>query len=1013
MGYKIVSESDESTVVTEYIFNSDDRDGRYESEAELEDKLIKELESLAYEYIDIDNEEALIKNIRVQLEKLNDYKFTDTEWQDILKNHILNDIETIVDKAKKIHLNDDTYVLYHKDGSFKNIKLIDRNDFGKNHMQVINQYKEGDNHRYDVTILINGLPMVHIELKRRGVSIKDAFNQIKRYQRNSFSVEGNRIFEYIQLFIISNGTETKYYSNTIRERVSKENERTKNKNNTENKKTSNSFEFTSYWTDEKNNRINDLLDFARYFLYKTTILNIITKYCVFNTSNILMVMRPYQIVATEKIINKIKLTPTKDIGTINSGGYIWHTTGSGKTLTSFKTAQLATKLDNVDKVIFVVDRKDLDYQTMQEYNKFQEGAANGNTSTKKLTEQIENEDEKAKIIVTTIQKLNVFINKNPKHKIYSKNVVMIFDECHRSQFGAMHTSIIKKFKNYYIFGFTGTPIFPTNASSGTKNIDLKTTEQAFGKQLHNYTIINAIKDNNVLPFKIEYHTSFDYDELNKQDSKVETIDTENALMDDRRIKNIVNYIINNFDRKTYRNQNNSTHLQSNIIVDKTKVGNHNITHEKVKGFNSIFATSSIPMAMRYYVEFKKQLKEKNKDLKIGIIYSYKANEEDPDDLFLEESLETDGLDKTASDFLKDAIDDYNEMFGTSHDTSGDGFQNYFKELSGRVKNQEIDLLIVVNMFLTGFDATTLNTLWVDKQLQQHGLIQAYSRTNRILNSIKSFGNIVCFRNLEKKTNEALALFGENKDHGIIILKNYEEYEEEFTHLLIELKTEFPLGVVIHEKTRIKHFISLFSKILRLRNILMSFDQFNLNDFIQMKDYQDYQSMYIGVHEERELHKERINDDLEFEMELIKQVDVDTEYILNLVKEADGDKEIAAVINRELSSNYTLRSKKDLINKFIKKINNTDTIHDDYEEFKEKEKKDEIDKIIQELGINDKEAYKFIDSSFKNGYVKRIGTSVDPVIKNISMFKKENGVSVRKIVKEKFLNEVEKLLERFD
>ena len=645
---------------------------------------------------------------------------------------------------------------------------------------MLHQYEEtAGNHdtRYDVTVLVNGLPLVHIELKRRGVAIREAFNQIKRYQRDSFWAASG-LFEYVQIFVISNGTHTKYYSNTTRSSHIKEQGEGRNKT----KKTSNSFEFTSFWADGNNKVIADLVDFTKMFFAKHTLLSILTRYCVFTSENLLLVMRPYQIAATERILNRIEVSTTyKQYGGIEAGGYIWHTTGSGKTLTSFKTAQLASKLPYIDKVLFVVDRKDLDYQTMKEYDRFEKGAANSNTSTAVLQRQMEDPD--ARIIITTIQKLDIFVRKNKGHAAFRQHFVIIFDECHRSQFGDMHQAITKAFKNYHLFGFTGTPIFSVNAGTG-KNPELRTTQQAFGDKLHTYTIVDAINDGNVLPFRIDYvNTVKEKDDV--KDSQVRAIDIEKAMGAPERIREIVRYTLEHFDQKTKRNSF------------------YTLKGQRMAGFNSIFAVSSIPIAMKYYTEFKRQLTEQHRDLTIATIFSFAANEDDPEDALPEEGFETDALDKTARDFLDAAIQDYNQTFHVNFDTSADKFQNYYKDLSQRVKAREVDLLIVVNMFLTGFDATTLNTLWVDKNLKMHGLIQAFSRTNRILNSVKTYGNIVCFRNLQKATDDAIALFGDREASGVVLLKGYDAYYDGYEEngkavpgyrdLIDELSGEFPLG----------------------------------------------------------------------------------------------------------------------------------------------------------------------------------------------------------------------------
>ena len=716
--YNIVASTDESTVVAEYSPPYKTK-AEYQSEADLEREFIKLLSGQGYEFLAIRNEAVLIDNLRRQLETLNGITFSNDEWEWFFNECIASTNEGIVEKTRKIQ-DDYVQILKRDDGSTKNVYLLDKKNIHNNRLQVINQYEEsGGPHdtRYDVSILVNGLPLVHIELKRRGVAIREAFNQIKRYQRDSFWATSG-LYEYVQIFVISNGTNTKYYSNTTRDAHIKEKaegERRKSK------KTSNSFEFTSYWADANNKVIADLVDFTKTFFAKHTLLNVLTRYCVFTSEELLLVMRPYQIVATEQIMRRIVVsTNYKKIGTTDAGGYIWHTTGSGKTLTSFKTAQLATGLETVDKVLFVVDRKDLDYQTMKEYDRFEKGAANGSKSTKQLEKNLN--DPNVRIIITTIQKLDVFISKNKTHNIYMKHIVIIFDECHRSQFGEMHQKIIKAFRNYHIFGFTGTPIFAVNAGTGGNPL-LRTTPQAFGDKLHTYTIVDAINDGNVLPFRIDFINTIKQKEDIK-DKSVRAIDVEKALSAPERVREIVRYIIEHFDQKTQRNSF------------------YSLKGQRVAGFNSIFAVSSIPMAMKYYEEFKAQLAEKNKSLRIAIIFSYSANEDDPEDALPDEEFENDKLDKSSRDFLEAAIVDYNTAFSTNFDTSSDKFQNYYKDLSQRVKNREIDLLIVVNMFLTGFDATTLNTLWVDKNLKQHGLIQAYSRTNRILNSVKTYGNIV-------------------------------------------------------------------------------------------------------------------------------------------------------------------------------------------------------------------------------------------------------------------------------
>lgn len=871
-------------------------------------------------------------------------------------------------------------------------------------MQVINQYVENDgNHdnRYDVTVLVNGLPLVHIELKRRGVALKEAFNQINRYQRDSFWA-GSGLYEYVQIFVISNGTNTKYYSNTTRESHIKEQQQTRNKS----KKTSNSFEFTSYWADANNKVISDLVDFTRTFFSKHTILNILTKYCVFTSEELLLVMRPYQIVATERILNRIEVsTNYKKMGTIEAGGYIWHTTGSGKTLTSFKTAQLASNLDYIDKVIFVVDRKDLDYQTMREYDRFEKGAANGNRSTKILQKQLE--DDTSRIIVTTIQKLSEFVKRNNNHPVFQKHLVLIFDECHRSQFGDMHKMIVNNFKNYHLFGCTGTPIFAKNATNKS-NPDFCTTEQAFGDKLHTYTIVDAINDGNVLPFRIDYVNTVKKKD-GMTDKEVQAINTEEALSSHERVSKIVEYIIEHFDQKTKRNSF------------------YDLKGQRVNGFNSMFAVASIPMAKKYYLEFKKQLEEKHKDLTIATIYSFAANEEDTSDGILDdEGFETYLLDQSSREFLDFAIGEYNKKFKTNFSSDGNGFQDYYKDLSDKVKHREIDLLIVVNMFLTGFDATTLNTLWVDKNLKQHGLIQAYSRTNRILNSVKSYGNIVCFRDLQQQTNDAIALFGDKNATGIVLLKSYEDYyygyEDDkgkkqigYEERIAMLLQKYPLGEQIIGEQAKKEFIVAMGNILRLRNILSSFDKFKGNEILTDRDFQDYIGTYTDLYEEFKPNAgdgESIKDDLVFEMELVKQVEVNIDYILMLVAKYHQsnctDKEILGSIDKAIKSSLTLRSKKELIDGFISKINANTDVMKDWSKFVREQEESDLKNLILEENLNEEETRKFIENSFRDGQVKTTGTDIEKILPPMRRF----GGSNRNERKQTIIERIMKFFEKY-
>ena len=1011
----MVAESDYSTVLAEYK-PEDRKHESYQSEAELEKELIRNLQELGYEYLRINNAHDLEDNLRKQLQDLNAYTFTDQEWQRFFSENIVGNSEGVVEKTQKIQ-KDHVQVLKQDNGLSKNIYLLDKKNIHNNRLQVINQYVVGTeegaarDNRYDVTILVNGLPLVHIELKRRGVQIREAFNQIKRYARDSFWA-GSGLFEYVQIFVISNGTNTKYYSNTTRSNHVKEQGEVARKKS---KKTSNSFEFTSYWADATNKTIPDLVDFTKTFFSKHTLLNIITKCCVFDSDNKLLVMRPYQIVATEKILNRIEAsTNYKKLGTTGAGGYIWHTTGSGKTLTSFKTAQLVVNLPYIDKVLFVVDRKDLDYQTMKEYDRFEKGAANGNKSTRILQNQLE--DTKSRIIVTTIQKLGVFIHKNPEHEVYHKHVVIIFDECHRSQFGEMHTDIARTFKNYHLFGFTGTPIFAANAGSGG-NPQLRTTEQAFGDKLHTYTIVDAINDKNVLPFRIDYlDTIKERDDI--QDKQVSSIDRERALLAPERISQVVSYILDHFDQKTKRNQFYSFRRTSNV-ADVVKYGDakREVLNGRINGFNSILATASIPAAQRYYTEFKKQIAERGSGLKIATIFSFSANEDDPDDIFPDEDFDTSGLDQSSRDFLDSAIDDYNKMFNTSYDTSSDAFQNYYKDLSLRVKNREIDLLIVVNMFLTGFDATTLNTLWVDKELKMHGLIQAFSRTNRILNTVKRYGNIVCFRNLAEKVDEAIGLFGDKDASGIVLLKSYDEYfngyDENGVHqngyrdLIAELSEKFPLGERIEGEQNQKDFIKLFGKVLRLRNILTSFDKFVEDDILPPRDLQDYQSIYLDMYQDlrpnNDTEKEVIDDDLVFEIELVRQAEVNVDYILALVTKYHEsnceNKDILVSIDKAVDASIELRSKKQLIHDFINlySLRENAEIHDAWQRFVSTERDNELQKIIDENNLNPEETKRLIVNSFRDGTMKTTGTDVDRIMPAISRFSGERTAKKKSVV----------------
>lgn len=1027
--YNVILSTNESTVVAEYEPHGS-RSDAYQSEAALEAAFIKLLQEQGYEYLTIHDSNALINNLRTQLEKLNNYKFSNAEWNRFFAQNISNTNEGIEDKSQKIQ-EDSVQVLKRDDGTSKNIMLIDKKNIHNNYLQVINQYTENSgnyDNRYDVTVLVNGFPLVHIELKRRGVALKEAFNQIDRYQRDSFWA-GAGLYEYVQIFVISNGTHTKYYSNSTRFSAIKERENGKRKA----QKTSNSYEFTSFWADANNRIIPDLVDFTKTFFAKHTLLNILTKYCIFTSERMLMVMRPYQIVATERILNRIEIaTNYKKMGTVDAGGYIWHTTGSGKTLTSFKTAQLASRLPHIDKVLFVVDRKDLDYQTMKEYDRFEKGAANGNKNTAILTRQLENRDAKGnphdyKIIVTTIQKLDNFIKKNPGHPVMNQHCVLIFDECHRTQFGDMHVAITKNFKNYHIFGFTGTPIFAVNAGSG-KHHNLRTTQQAFGDKLHTYTIVDAINDGNVLPFRIDYVNTVKKKE-GVRDKQVEAINTESALMAPERIAEVTSYILDHFDQKTKRGEGYYTFSK---LMNIEAVARNSMTKEqkeklRLNGFNSIFAVSSIDAAKLYYTEFKKQMAaHPEKALKIATIYSYGQNEEDPDGFIDDEnSDDTSALDTTSREFLEIAIDNYNKMFGTMYDTSSEKFPNYYKDLSLRMKNRELDLLIVVNMFLTGFDATTLNTLWVDKNLKQHGLIQAFSRTNRILNSVKTFGNIVCFRDLHEETDAAIALFGDKDATGIVLLKSYNDYyygytdengkkQKGYEERIAELIQKYPLGVQILGEKDEKDFIVAFGNILRLRNILSTFDEFEGQDILSPIDLQDYTGLYLYYYDKYRPKKgqgEDIGDDIVFEMELVKQVEVNIDYILMLVakyhKSNCNDKEILIAIDRAIKSSLELRSKKELIESFIASINADSVIETDWQKFVKEQQEQDLNDLIQEEKLKPEETRKFVEDSFRDGTLKTTGTDIDKILPPVSRFGGDGRAKKKQTVIDKLKSFFEK------
>lgn len=878
----------------------------YQSEKELEDGMIRDLESQGYERFYGKTSEELYKNLKIQIERLNKVAFTDKEWERFLVEYLDCPNDGMIEKTRKIQENY-IYDFIFDDGHLKNIKIIDKKNIHNNILQVCNQIKQKGKHknRYDVTVLVNGLPLVHIELKKRGVSLHEAFSQIDRYGKESFNAE-NSLYKFVQIFVISNGTYTRYFANTTAQ----------NKNH---------YEFTCEWADAKNKVIRDLKDFTATFFEKRTILEVLTKYCVFDSNNTLLIMRPYQIAATERILWKIESSyQNKKSGKIEAGGFIWHTTGSGKTLTSFKTAKLATELEYIDKVFFVVDRKDLDYQTMKEYQKFQPDSVNGSKDTKELKRSIEKQDNK--IVVTTIQKLNEFVKKNPSHEIYDKHCVIIYDECHRSQFGDAQKNIRKSFKNYYQFGFTGTPIFPENA------LGSDTTAGIFGAQLHSYVITDAIRDKKVLKFKVDYNdirAKFKAAETETDDKKLKELE-KRMLLHPERISKVVEYILKVYNTKTHRNEY------------------YNIKQKRLNGFNAIFAVQSVEAAKLYYEEFQKQQENfpEEKRLKVMTIYSFAANEERnaigdiPD-----ENFEPSAMESTAKEFLDKVISDYNDYFKTNFSTNGNEFQNYYKDLSKKVKDKKIDILIVVGMFLTGFDAPTLNTLFVDKNLRYHGLIQAFSRTNRILNKVKTFGNIVCFRDLEKATKNAIKTFGDENSVNIILEKSYNDYingfkDEEtgksvkgYIDLCNEIVKKFPKPVEIEKNQDKKEFAELFGELLKTENILKNFDEFeNFEKIISDRQMQDMKSVYVDICEEiRNAGKDDQNNsneqgidfsDIEFQIDLLKTDEINLDYILELIlektKEHDDIETLKSEIRRIIRTSLGTRAKENLVINFINK-----------------------------------------------------------------------------------------------
>ncbi len=1052
--YKLIAEQEHQTVMAHFDVLPKPAEG-YQSEAQLEKSFIAQLRGQGYEYVCVKDEAGLLKNLRRQLELLNDVTLSDSEWARLLPM-ISSEQMTIQDKTEMLQGKGYILSLKMDDGLTKNIRLIDKQNVYNNRLQVINQYvAEGTyKNRYDVTILVNGLPMVQIELKRRGVSIKEAFNQINRYLRDSFWA-GRAMFDFVQIFVISNGSETKYYSNTTRYAKEKENAEGTHKHKTD----GNTFEFTIYWSDQENTLLTDLRDFTTTFFAKHTILNILTKYCVFNVDKQLLVMRPYQIAATEKILQRIQTAIyNRWQGTTRAGGYIWHTTGSGKTLTSFKTAQLASRMEQVKKVLFVVDRKDLDYQTMKEYDHFEPNCANSNSSSRILQKQLK--DDNVSIIITTIQKLTnllkpaVWDSDGQLREVMTKeNIVIIFDECHRSQFGDMHKLITRRVKKYLMFGFTGTPIFAVNASSASK---YSTTAQLFGgepdkegkptKALHTYTIINAIRDKNVLPFHVDYSSTMRM-KNDVERKQVWAIDTNEALHDPRRITIITRYIIEHFHDKTKQGADAYSMMKLTNVVDVIRRGDRvkeEKTAVKTRGFNSIFAVDSVEAAILYYNEFKRQLAEPGTpDLKVATIYTFNANEAEAEDewgLGDDENPEDVG---TAPDMqsryaLEAAIGDYNRLFGTSYSTDGEAFQSYYKDISLRMKNKQIDILIVVGMFLTGFDAKTLNTLWVDKNLKLHGLLQAYSRTNRILNAVKNCGNIVCFRNLEEATNKSLSIFGDENAAGLVFMKSFEEYyshgyEDErgkyhkpYVELIAELLIKFPaegMANIFDEREK-KRFVMLMSQILRLRNILSAFDDFTPEAYIvDEMCFQGYLGWYNNYFEEfrsdsHSNEKEQIADDIVFEMELVKQVQINISYILDLVQmyhdDNCHDQTIIVNMRKQMDASPDMRDKRELIEKFIAQMTpeKGKNVGAEWEAFIEQEKRTQLQLIIDEERLKQEPTVNFIKRAFNDGYITETGTGIAGILPAANPFLPESGQKKQRVLDrlkaylKKFLNTTE-------
>jgi type I site-specific deoxyribonuclease, hsdR family len=991
-----IAEMTNGIILANFEKESKIRETSYQSEAELERQLIENLFSQGYEKVNIKSNDDLYANLKVQIEKLNKVSFSDEEWRRFLLEYLDAPNEGMIEKTRKIQENPIHDFIF-DNGHLKNIKIIDKKNIHNNFLQVTNQVSSNGKktNRYDVTVLVNGLPLVHIELKKRGVNLHEAFNQIHRYSKESFNNE-NSLYKFVQIFVISNGTFTRYFANTTAQ----------NKNN---------YEFTCEWADAKNKVICDLEDFTRTFFEKRVILEVLTKYCVFDVSDTLLIMRPYQIAATERILWKIKSSyESKKAGGSEAGGFIWHTTGSGKTLTSFKAARLATTLNFIDKVFFVVDRKDLDYQTMKEYQRFQPDSVNGSKDTKELKLCIEKND--SKIVVTTIQKLNEFVKKNPGHEIYDKHCVLIFDECHRSQFGNAQKNIRKSFKNYYQFGFTGTPIFSENSLGGD------TTSGIFGAQLHSYVITDAIRDGKVLKFKVDYNNitpKFKTAEKEYDEKKLAKLESK-MLIHPERITEITRHILRVFDMKTRRNEF------------------YDLKQRRINGFNAMFAVQSVEAAKLYYDEFKKQQESlpEEKRLKIATIYSYAANEEQRAiGEIIEEDFNVSAMESTAKEFLEKVIADYNHNFKTNFSTDRNEFLNYYKDLSLKVKEKKVDLLIVVGMFLTGFDAPTLNTLFVDKNLRYHGLIQAFSRTNRILNKVKTFGNIVCFRDLETATKDAIKTFGDENSVNIILEKSYSEYINGFRdedtgkvvkgyidicNEIIEKFTD-PTEIVLDADK--KEFVQLFGELLKSENVLRNFDEFeSFEKIISDRQMQDMRSVYADIREsiikpgDRNKNIPQIDfSDIEFQIDLLKTDEINLDYILALIleksKELDDVEHLKVEVRRVIRSSLDTRSKEDLIIDYINstrlsELKNTEDILESFYTFAKKKKEMEMERLIEEEQLKEGSKW-FIEKAISKGYVNNVGEDLDRIIPPTS---RRHGAREKK--KEIVLEKIKKIVDVF-